>query len=181
MNKLKIEAGKFYRTRDGRKAGIYRTDVNTSKRSIHGYVIASDGIEYSRYWRSDGMFFNTKKSKVDLIEEWQEPFILDFDWDCLPYWCNKYVAKNKKGTWLAYSSKPKLCTVDFCNYDKKTVIPEEYQPKNYTGSWEDSVFKNPNFKVKKWFWMMNYCKENKLSPAEKYAWEEAKLAYKQLK
>ena len=23
-------------------------------------------------------------------------------------------------------------------------IPREYQPKNYTGDWRDSVFKNPN-------------------------------------
>lgn len=144
MKKLKIEAGKFYRTRDGRKAGIYRTDVNNRRHSIHGYIVNPDGGEYSSCWYGDGRFFNTWQHSDDLIEEWQSP--LYFVWDCLPPWCNKYVAKDISGDWHAYSSKPKLghCCFHY-DFDATEIeIPRDYQPKNFTGDWTDSVFKNPN-------------------------------------
>lgn len=70
---MKIEVGKFYRTRDGRKAGIYRTDANHSEYSIHGYVVELNGDEYSSSWYSDGRYFPTWEHGADLIEEWQEP------------------------------------------------------------------------------------------------------------
>lgn len=73
MKKLKIEAGKFYRTRDGRKARIYRTDVNNHRHSIHGYITAPDGVECSSCWYGDGRYFDTWEHSDDLIEEWQEP------------------------------------------------------------------------------------------------------------
>jgi hypothetical protein len=31
---------------------------------------------------------------------------------------------------------------------------------------------------KKWFWMMDYCKANKLHPGERESWEEAKEAWR---
>lgn len=138
---LKIEAGKFYRTRDGRKAGIYRTDVNHPEYSIHGYVIDSDGVEYSLNWRSNGRISSIEEFKIDLIEEWKEP--LDFDWDCLPKWRNAYIAMDEDGGWYAFSNEPKQGSCYF--YDHATTgIPKDYQPKNFTGDWTDSLFKNPN-------------------------------------
>lgn len=142
MKELKIEAGKFYRTRDGRKSGIYRTDVNHHEYSIHGYVIELNGDEYSVYWRGDGRLFNTEECVIDLIEKWQDP--LDFDWGVLPPWCNKCVAMDKTGAWYAFSNEPKLCALGFYNHDVAIEIPKEYQPKNFTGDWTDSIFKNPN-------------------------------------
>ncbi len=141
MKKLKIEAGKFYKTRDGRKAGIYRTDVNHPLYSIHGYVIAPDGIEYSRCWHSDGKYMSVGGNEENLISEWQDS--LNFDWDCLPKWRNKYIAMDENGAWYAYSNEPKQGTWGFCNYAAIIEIPEEYQPKNFTGDWKDSLFKNP--------------------------------------
>lgn len=29
----------------------------------------------------------------------------------------------------------------------------------------------------KWFWMMNYCKENSMPPAQQWAWNRAEIAY----
>lgn len=29
----------------------------------------------------------------------------------------------------------------------------------------------------KWMWMMNYCKEHELPPAQSWAWERAEKAY----
>ena len=30
---------------------------------------------------------------------------------------------------------------------------------------------------KKWIWMMDYCKRERLPPAQKWAWDEAERAY----
>lgn len=140
--KLKIEAGKFYRTRDGRKAGIYRTDVNHPEYSIHGYV-EFDSVEYPLVWRSDGRYFDTGEHCTDLISEWHES--LGFDWDCLPPWCNKCIAMNEDGAWNAYSNEPTPRPWGSYNvYATIIAIPREYQPKNFTGDWTDSLFKNPN-------------------------------------
>lgn len=32
-----------------------------------------------------------------------------------------------------------------------------------------------------WLWMVNYCKDNDLPPAQSWAWERAKQAYEQQK
>jgi hypothetical protein len=32
--------------------------------------------------------------------------------------------------------------------------------------------------VEQWFWMMNWCKNNKLAPTKKSVWERAKEEYK---
>ncbi len=141
MKKLKIKAGKFYRTRDGRKVGIYRTNANHSEDTIHGYTIELNGSEYNRSWTSDGTLFSTRKHGADLIEEWEDP--LDFLWDCLPPWHNRYIAMNEDGAWYAYSNEPTQGVLDFYDYDAIIEIPKEYQPKNFTGNWTDSVFKNP--------------------------------------
>ena len=34
--------------------------------------------------------------------------------------------------------------------------------------------------MNKWFWMMDWCKQNGLPPAQLWAWEKAKQAYKKL-
>lgn len=144
MKTLKIEAGKFYRTRDGRKVRIYRTDVNHSEYRIHGYIISSDGVERSCHWYGDGRYLFAGESGADLISEWEAS--LEFDWDCLPKWRNGYIAMDADGVWYAYSNEPTQEGAWCCyhNDEAEIVIPKEYQPKNYTGDWTDSVFKNPN-------------------------------------
>ena len=36
-------------------------------------------------------------------------------------------------------------------------------------------------KQEKWSWKMGYCKENKIPPAQKWAWEKAEEAQNELK
>lgn len=36
-------------------------------------------------------------------------------------------------------------------------------------------------KSKRWTWMMDYCKLHELNPAQKWAWDRAGRAYKQVK
>lgn len=61
--------GKFYRTRDGRKARIYATDGGISY-SLHGATL--DGGEWmTRSWTKSGVFNRTSLNEgLDLIAEW---------------------------------------------------------------------------------------------------------------
>ncbi len=36
-----------------------------------------------------------------------------------------------------------------------------------------------NNTLTKWHWMMNYCKNNNLPPAQSWAWQKAEKAYEQ--
>lgn len=58
---------------------------------------------------------------------------VQFDWNCLPKWCNKYIRMDKHGDWYCYSEEPEI----------SIVIPSNFAPKNYTGKWEDSLKANP--------------------------------------
>src|SRR5690606_38155903 len=106
------------------------------------YIVAPDGLEYPLRWCGDGCLLSTEEHVYDLISEWQTP--LEFDWDCLPPWCNKYIAKNEDGTWYAYSNEPTQIPWGFYDGELEIEIPKDYQPKNYTGYLVDGLFKNPN-------------------------------------
>ena len=67
---LKIEAGKFYRTRDGRKVGPMRVWVSEDG-------TFDDGSDDGEYWGSDGLHAEgikiyDHKPDRDLIAEWTD-------------------------------------------------------------------------------------------------------------
>jgi hypothetical protein len=62
---MKIEAGKYYRTRDGRKVGpMVRTASKVKNRAW------DDGSNVG--WTEHGAEFNTMLSRNDIIAEWTE-------------------------------------------------------------------------------------------------------------
>ncbi|WP_367354224.1 hypothetical protein [Agrobacterium pusense] len=68
---LKIEAGKFYKTRDGRKVGPMVEDKWHDRR--YGWTVAHEfNAEYGKAWRGDGTFHPDVDTKhgADLIAEW---------------------------------------------------------------------------------------------------------------
>lgn len=67
---MKIEVGKTYRTRDGRKVRIYAVDGD-SGRPIHGATY-SHGEWYAACWTNDGRFYANECAE-DIIGEWTEP------------------------------------------------------------------------------------------------------------
>jgi hypothetical protein len=80
------------------------------------------------------------KEKVPLEEQQ-----LDFDWDCLPKWCNDWIAMDPYGGgWYSYDKKPSKGVCVWLNEGELCSIGKDYAPKNYTGSWENSLTKNPN-------------------------------------
>lgn len=67
---MQIEAGKFYRTRDGRKVGPMREDPNYSPRpfDVDSYFPAPLG---RTLWTRDGE--SDEGSNLDLVAEWLDP------------------------------------------------------------------------------------------------------------
>lgn len=62
---MKIEAGKYYRTRDGRKVGPMRRYNG----GADGFSFCFGGATYNSY----GGFYSSGTSANDLIAEWEEP------------------------------------------------------------------------------------------------------------
>lgn len=69
---MKIEVGKFYKTRDGRKARIYAVDGRVHDERIHG-AIWDNGFGLCG-WAEDGSFYGDHSvSENDLVPEWEDP------------------------------------------------------------------------------------------------------------
>ena len=64
---LKLEVGKLYRTRDGRKAFIAIIAPNPPHKSAHGCM---EGATSTSSWYLDGRFADKEESRHDLIELW---------------------------------------------------------------------------------------------------------------
>lgn len=88
---MKIEAGKFYRTRDGRKARVYAVDGTLGTSSeIHGAVFHG-GAWGARQWSKSGSYNNTIERELDIVSEWAEPAPKLIAWvPVLTSLCNGY-------------------------------------------------------------------------------------------
>jgi len=69
---MNIEVGKFYKTRDGRKARIYAVD-GVKDFPIHGAVYTGNDEWCGTIWRFGGRSRELVDSSMDLISEWVEP------------------------------------------------------------------------------------------------------------
>jgi hypothetical protein len=143
---LKIEPGKLYRTRDGRKARIYATDAGGDY-PVHGATLESD-IEQPYWdahsWTAEGRLIDTPgKEDADIVAEWIEP--VDFDWGCLPAWADKYIAKDPNGEWFSYADKPELSKEGHTTDGEFVGIPAEFHPKGDFPDWRNTLHKNPKY------------------------------------
>lgn len=140
---MKIEKGKFYRTRGGNKVEILKTDVKNTW-PIIGLITNSEDYEICASWSDNGKYDAKylEKHSCDIIGEWEE--VLDFDPYCLPKWADQWIAMDADGEWHCYSIEPTLdedyqiwCT----NIEgDESEIPVRFRPKNYSGDWKDSLF-----------------------------------------
>ena len=67
---MKLEIGKFYKTRGGHKVRIYATDGADNK--IHGAILSRDGWRATN-WQADGTYLINTDDAWDIIAEWKEP------------------------------------------------------------------------------------------------------------
>lgn len=141
---MKLKIGKEYVTRNGLKVKIYDIAESGDYPVIAG-ILESNGISPNTYTK-EGRLNITGISDLDIIGEWQEP--LEFDWSCLPPWINEYIAMDEDGRWFAFSKKPTVSLERFGaeHGGEALLIRETYTPKNFKGTWDKSLFKNPNIK-----------------------------------
>ena len=79
---MKFEAGKEYKTRDGKKVRIYSTDTNgNSYNLIHGAVLKK-GVWHCFSWNENGHFINDEMHNFDLMPNQRE------------FWVNIYARGN---------------------------------------------------------------------------------------
>ena len=137
INDMKIEVGKLYRTRNGRKVRIYATDIE-GELPIHGaFYCPEDSLWKVNAWRENGIDVDYCPD-FDIIGVWKEP--LDFDPDCLPAWA-EWIAMDEDRGWRWFEDKPLLYTFGRWVCQKLYgVIPKEYSPKNFKGYWNESLF-----------------------------------------
>ncbi len=69
---MKIEVGKFYSTRNGKKVRIYATD-SLDYYPIHGGFERSQNIWVARVWAIDGTHITGICGDLDIVSEWVEP------------------------------------------------------------------------------------------------------------
>lgn len=144
MKDLKIEAGKFYRTREGGSAIIAATDAGGDY-PVHGVVFFDGGMSITA-WTPGGLNMIGGVTGSDLIFECKQTIDdIGFDKSCLPKWA-KYIFMDAAGKWFWSEEKPthlvyypgRYCW-DVC-IGLFGMIPAEHAPKNYQGDWKDSLF-----------------------------------------
>jgi hypothetical protein len=69
---LKIEAGKYYRTRDGRKVFVIQSGPWPGQEMIFPVAGWLEGAKALKHWSCDGTYTN-HPTEHDLVEEWKEP------------------------------------------------------------------------------------------------------------
>lgn len=136
-NELKIEAGKYYRLRNGERVCV----AATNKPGAHKIVGWSDqGDLY--VWQPSGVFLNGGAGLTDIISEWVEPERIP--WEHLPKWCRWWV-KNVDGREWGTEKQPTHDGYSWDTNDGKfgcIRIPKHLYS-NYTGDWCNSLRERP--------------------------------------
>lgn len=118
---------------------------NDSYQGEESYM--SDGKEYKvdKYPTLSFTNYILDKFSQDPKDATYEQIEPDFDWGCLPAWCNDWIAKDEDGAWYSYNGKPKLRSERYSPENAYVRIHYDYYPKNSDKiDWEESLFKNPN-------------------------------------
>lgn len=128
---LNIQPGKFYRTRDGRKARVYVID-GSEPYPVHGAVFEIGSWD-CRTWRLNGRYSN---DNCDLIAEWiDKP---EIDWSKMPEGTVAVFNSCKSGHWFASTLIPKLNDDYFYSGGKWIELYPQHRP-NWSGDWRDSL------------------------------------------
>lgn len=145
---LVIEPGKFYRLRNGQKYRCHSNDcygvysINGEQLTQKGWVAFLLTKEGKNYFGSNG------KDPLDIIAPWVDK--PEVKWSALPAWHN-WVAMDENKIWYSYEDKPLNDTNRWRIGHKGGAldIHPDYAPKNYTGTWQDSLVCRPGMEGEK--------------------------------
>lgn len=139
---MKIEAGKYYRTRSGRKALVLSTEGGGNDFSVYASIVLHTGkLNQPDCWRNDGLYVNADTPNGnDLVSEWVDKPVVD--WSKMAAW-HRWVAMDEDGNWYAYASLPELALITWRSYSfEYQRIPPNYSPA-FSGDWKDSLVERP--------------------------------------
>lgn len=141
---LVIEPGKFYRTRDGRKARVYAVD-GESPYSIHGAVLIDTGWQ-AHGWTICGSWGAGLERHLDIVAPWID--LPEVDWSKLPdsITC---VTADKDGEAWAWTCEPD--EVAIVEWAKGWDVEGDFSPGyrlfpgtvTFTGDWTQSKVCRP--------------------------------------
>ena len=132
---MKIEKGKFYKTRDGRKAECLTTELKGVGETLATLIDGNLAVHYS-----NGKYYSDGDSEYDLISEWKDEPIIP--WDDYPTWMN-WIAMDEGGKWYLFQVKPEINYNVWKALYEYARIPKKYEPKNFIGDWKESLFERP--------------------------------------
>lgn len=146
---LVIEPGKFYRTRDGRKARVYATDGRVLY-IIHGAVLTDRGWMSAR-WKKNGRFCWPDDHIFDLIAHWID--LHEVDWSKLPdnITC---VTVDKDGDAWAWTCEPDEVGIYHLEWCRRDGVDNKHSYRlfpgtvTFTGDWTQSKVCRPEGGVK---------------------------------
>ena len=134
---LKIEAGKYYRMRNGDHVYV----VATNKPGTHSVIGWSDNGQI-RAWLPTGQFLADSSTGGDIISECVEPERIP--WEHLPKWC-KWGVKNGDGQEWGAEKLPVHDAISWITNDSKSgcIRLPKHLHSNYTGDWLQSLRERP--------------------------------------
>lgn len=135
-NELKIEAGKYYRMRNGVRVCV----AATNKPGSHNVLGWSDD-GHVRAWLPSGKFLADTNTGGDIISEWVEPERIP--WEHLPKWC-RWWAKDDNGNECGFEFMPTQSSYCWAGSESggAVYLPAKFNS-NYTGDWRKSLRERP--------------------------------------
>ena len=146
---MKLEVGKYYKTRGGHKARVVCDDLKGSFRPILALVECGK-VEHVLYSNTLG-FVSDDENQYDLVSEWiDKP---EFDWSKAAAWHVAVAKAAISDKWYAFDKIPEYrCSRACYAYVKGSIldcgeqIPDQYAPV-WEGGVRDSLIIRPGYEV----------------------------------
>lgn len=144
MKELKLEVGKYYRTRNNIKA--YVIGLFPEQKLGKTLIIGLNGNRISMYFPNGNIHNDKSKSEYDIISEWEDSpeeicKKIGFDASCISPWM-PWITMDKNGKWHNYELEPVRFEFYWNEVSAGLIkIPTEHAPKNFQGNWTESKFK----------------------------------------
>lgn len=144
---LTIEAGKFYRTKNGNKVrvyAIYGVEDDKEKQPIHGAWLCGKGW-FAAAWCKDGSWPYEHEDGFNLVAPWVDPPVVD--WEKFP----KHIvaiAMGASGKWYGYLKVPIIGITAYTThnpYEAFDIRDTEYEDITFSGDWRDSLVIRPGY------------------------------------
>lgn len=133
---MKIEAGKYYKTRAGGRVFVCATNKPGPK-PIVGWIDGGEPLD----WHSDGGRYSVPPSDFDIISEWRDELVIPWD-KLFPTWV-KWFAVDEDGLQCGFQEKPSPKTQRWQTAwkdDGVVCVPIALRIP-FTGNWKESLTK----------------------------------------